>query len=168
MYLLEDTARKEARTEGPFMNAHDNAREIKLQKLLQVAKNVLYFKIKPGDDCTNIIPKDCFSRKGAREFFRAVGRNELSEVRYILTGDRFLVFQHNEIRQTPLHICAKRNLQEMAELLIRFNSDVNARDSMGKTPLYYSVINGYKELTGVLIANMSSCYSTDAQGINLL
>ena len=56
----------------------------------------------------------------------------------------------------------------MAELLIRFNSDVNARDSMGKTPLYYSVINGYKELTAVLIANMSSCYSTDAQGINLL
>ena len=56
----------------------------------------------------------------------------------------------------------------MAELLIRFNSDVNARDSMGKTPLYYSVINGYKELTSVLIANMSSCYSTDAQGINLL
>ena len=30
MYLLEDTARKEARAEGPFMNAHDNAREIKL------------------------------------------------------------------------------------------------------------------------------------------
>ena len=92
MYLLEDTARKEARAEGPFMNAHDNAREVRLQKLLQVAKNVLYYKIKPGEDCSNVIPKDCFSRKGAREFFRAVGRNELSEVRYMLTSDRFLVF----------------------------------------------------------------------------
>ena len=168
MYLLEDTARQEARAEGPFLNAHDNAREQKLQKLLQVARNIRYFKVKPGEDVTNIVPKDCYSRKGAAEFFRAVKRNELSEVRYLLAGDRFLVFQHNEIRQTPLHICAKRNLQEMAQLLIRFNSDVNARDSMGKTPLYYTVINAYKELTSVLIANMSSCWSTDAQGNSLL
>ena len=168
MYILEDTARQEARAEGPFQSEYDNAREARLQKLLQVAKNVLYFKIKPGEDCSNIIPTDCYSRKGSMEFFRVVKRNELSEVRYLLAGDRFLVYQHNEIRQTPLHICAKRNLVEMAQLLIRFNSDVNARDTMGKTPLYYAVINQYKELVTVLIANMSSCWSTDAQGNNLL
>ena len=39
---------------------------------------------------------------------------------------------------------------------------------MGKSPLYYAVLNGYREMTSILIANMSSCYTTDAEGNDLL
>ena len=98
MYLLEDRARRDARAEGPFESAADNAREIRLSKLLGWARNVLYYRIKRGDDCRNVIPVDSFSRKGSGELFRAVKRNEIGDVRDLLADDRFLVFQHNELR----------------------------------------------------------------------
>ena len=85
----------------------------------------------------------------------------------MLADDRFLVYQHNELRQTPLHVAAKRNHLDIAVLLIRYHSDVNAKDSMGKTPLYFSVLDCYKDMTILLIANMSSCFTSDAQGNNL-
>ena len=162
MYVLEDRARRDARAEGPFESAADNEHHRRVQALLDVARNVAYYRIKAGDNCASVIPQDSFSRKGSEELFRGVKRNQISAVMDLLADDRFLVYQHNELRQTPLHVAAKRNLYDIVTLLIRHHSDVNAKDSMGKTPLYYSVLNCYREMTTLLIANMSSCFTSDA------
>ena len=65
MYVLEGKARREAREEGPFKSARDNARDQRLAQLLGVARNVRYYRIKGGDACQNVIPRDAYSRKGS-------------------------------------------------------------------------------------------------------
>ena len=40
---------------------------------------------------------------------------------------------------TALHWAAKRGFPEIVRVLINYHSDVNARDIIGRTPLYYSV-----------------------------
>ena len=91
----------------------------------------------------------------------------INEVRDLLAEDRFLVYQHNELRQTPLHVAVKRDYIEIVRLLIRYHSDVSAKDSMGKTPLYHAALENNRMMCTVLIANMSSCFATDAQGTTL-
>ena len=75
MYLLEDKARRDAREEGPFESARDNLHDRRIQALLGVARAVVYYRIRRGDDCRDVVPRDVYSRKGSEEFFRAVKRN---------------------------------------------------------------------------------------------
>ena len=75
MYVLEERARRDARAEGPFSTEIENLHHRRLMGILNVAQNVHYYRIKAGDNCQDIIPKDAFSRKGSAKFFRAVKRN---------------------------------------------------------------------------------------------
>ena len=52
----------------------------------------------------------------------------------------------------------------MAKLLIRYGSDVNARDINGRGPLYHAVIHSFREMTDILIANMASVFMFDYNG----
>ena len=49
----------------------------------------------------------------------------------------------------------------MAKLLVKFGSDVNWRDIMGRSPLYYAVQMENVQLVIMLIANFSSCFALD-------
>jgi ankyrin repeat protein len=40
---------------------------------------------------------------------------------------------------TPLHIACKKGRQEMVSLLLKNQAEVNARDKVGKTPLFYAL-----------------------------
>ena len=52
----------------------------------------------------------------------------------------------------------------MAKLLIRYGSDVNARDITGRGPLFHAVINNFREMSDILIANMASVFMFDYHG----
>jgi len=135
-----------------------------VQGLLDVARKIRYYKIKRSDKLENIVPKGSYNRPGSLEFFRHVKRNNIRDVESILQDDRFMIYQHDETKQTALHIAAKRNLMPLARLLIKAGSDVNARDINGRGPLYNAVIGGFKEMTDLLIANMASVFAFDHHG----
>jgi len=52
----------------------------------------------------------------------------------------------------------------MAKLLIRYGSDVNARDITGRGPLFHAVIKNFREMSDILIANMASVFMFDYHG----
>ena len=55
----------------------------------------------------------------------------------------------------------------MTQLLIHLGCDVNAKDMKGRSPLFYAFKAGYTQICVVLIANNSSCFSQDSDGVDL-
>ena len=54
---------------------------------------------------------------------------------------------------TPLHIAAMHGYHSVAELLVRKNADVNARDCSGSTPLHIASCHGMVALVTFLVKN---------------
>ena len=53
---------------------------------------------------------------------------------------------------TPLHSAARQGHREIVELLIANGSDVNSRDSSGKSSLHDAALEGHKAAAELLIA----------------
>jgi len=108
--------------------------------MTDVVKKLMYYKITNFEEIdSKIVPKDCFYRPGTENLFKLILYNQVEEAAEILVEDRFLVYHFNESKQTPLIHAIKLGHNTMAKLLVKFGSDVNWRDIMGRSPLYYAV-----------------------------
>ena len=108
--------------------------------MTDVVKKLMYYKIINFEEIdSKIVPKDSFYRPGTENLFKLILYNQVEEAAEILVEDRFLVYHFNESKQTPLIHAIKLGHNTMAKLLVKFGSDVNWRDIMGRSPLYYAV-----------------------------
>jgi len=57
----------------------------------------------------------------------------------------------NLSRQTPLHIAARWDSQDVARYLVEIGADIHARDVYGNTPLHQAAIAGANEIPRILI-----------------
>lgn len=55
----------------------------------------------------------------------------------------------NKCHLTCLHFAVKKGYFDMTQLLVEKGADVNATDSMERTPLFYALINQNKSLIKV-------------------
>jgi ankyrin repeat protein len=55
------------------------------------------------------------------------------------------------MRETALHWAVKRNLLDLAKLLIRKGAYTNAKDSLGRTPLYVAANHNNVSMTQMLL-----------------
>ena len=65
---------------------------------------------------------------------------------------------------TPLHLTARSNRKEIAELLIAEGADVNAKNDSRQTPLHVAAARGRKEIIELLIANGANVNAIDFIG----
>ncbi len=101
------------------------------------------------DKVTNIDP----TRKptDTDRFFRAVKNNKLADVREALEAG-FGANTHDKNGDTPLHLCARGNLTDMAALLIEHKADarIGKKDDPKHLPLDDAVNFGKAEMTELL------------------
>ncbi len=69
---------------------------------------------------------------------------------------------------TALHMAARRGNLEIAEALLNCGADMDARDSLGDTPLRRSVNCGRIEVAALLLARGADVHSTGSKGLTPL
>jgi ankyrin repeat protein len=69
---------------------------------------------------------------------RAIKHNDLPELYMLLHEEHFNPNITNKNNELLLHIAAQKGNIEAAKLLIKKNTDINAQDSIGKTPLHHA------------------------------
>ena len=52
---------------------------------------------------------------------------------------------------TGLHHACKRGLVNMVRILLENNSDIEAKDSVGRTPLFYGLLNENENVVKVFL-----------------
>jgi len=91
----------------------------------------------------------------------AARSGNVEEARKLLQADPSLVASRDgALNETPLHIAAEYGQKSVAELLLTFHADVDARDSRGHTPLHAAALvswphygEGQTDVAMVLIAH---------------
>jgi ankyrin repeat protein len=85
------------------------------------------------------------------EFADAASMNEVEKVKMLLTKTPALVFSRDSDGDTPLHLAARSNSKDVAELLLANQADVNATNFFDRqTPFDVACVYGSKEVADVL------------------
>ena len=71
-------------------------------------------------------------------------------------------------RCTALHVAARRGNHEIAEALLDCGADIEARDSLGETPLRRSVNCGKVEVASLLLSRGADKHSVGSKGLTPL
>lgn len=115
-----------------------------------------------------ILPKEKLE-KATTNFFYAVEKGNIEQVKTLLTGNPNLVNAKYILNgATPLHNAAFNNNKEMVELLLANGADVNAKDNGGQTPLFYSIYIGKKTTAELLLAHGADVNAKDVGGMTPL
>jgi ankyrin repeat protein len=105
----------------------------------------------------------------AGEIHDAVNRNDLAEVRRLISANPNLVFSKDKDGFTPLHLAAANGYKEIAELLLVSNASVKARDNHESTPLHQAAASGdHADLIELLIAHQADVNAVDENGLTPL
>jgi ankyrin repeat/SOCS box protein 3 len=86
----------------------------------------------------------------ARDFFVAVGKNNVEMVREMVKAEPSLTSASSRGRMTALHLAAASGYDDIIQVLIDVGADVNARTINFTTPLSFAVVNNHLEAAELL------------------
>jgi len=96
--------------------------------------------------------------------FKAIKDGDLENIEQIIKKNFNYALFRDEFGQTPMHICAKRNVYQVISLLISRLGDINAQDIYGRTPLMVAAENNHIDIVVVLLFNYADPDITDKEG----
>lgn len=103
----------------------------------------------------NPFPTQAFQREESKNFLDYARKGEKFRMRALLKICRYYVYEYDHVKvvhklkQTALHWAAKRGHLENVEILIEYGADINAKDSMEKTPMYYAYMGNHFQIVWV-------------------
>lgn len=100
-------------------------------------------------------------------FFRAVGQNQLEEVK-ILLKQGIPAQQNNELGVTPLMLASFKGLPEMVDLLLKAGAKVDGKDDRRSQALHYAAQRGNTEVLNQLLQAGGSLEAKDNDGFTPL
>ena len=98
------------------------------------------------------------------EIHEAAKQGDLAQIQALLKGNPDLVFSKDGAGWTPLHCAAYYGHKDVAELLLTYKADVNARDNNGDAPLHLAVFEDHKDVAELLTANHAETNAKNNQG----
>ena len=84
----------------------------------------------------NVFPSTPYFRPKSKFLIECVKKGDIDTIYKLLSKDRFLVYDFDNVKQTCLHWAAKRNKPEIIKVLLHFGAYIDAKDSGNRTPLY--------------------------------
>ena len=96
--------------------------------------------------------------------FKAIKDGDIENIEYLIKKNYNYALFRDEFGQTAFHICAKRNIYQIVQLLISRLGDINAKDVYGRTPLIYAAENGHMEMICVLLFKFADPDISDNKG----
>ncbi|KAL4491354.1 hypothetical protein ABPG72_008010 [Tetrahymena utriculariae] len=106
---------------------------------------------------TQIFSSKPFQKKFSYELIQAAKLGDIMKVIECLNENRFLVFDFD---YTALHWATKRNHYQIVDMLIKNGADVNSKDIMGRTPLFFAIKARFDKICLLLLENKASPWST--------
>lgn len=94
----------------------------------------------------------------------AIKELNFKESSYLLNKNKYLVLDFDFYKQTPLHWASKRNFYDLIPLIISCGANINAKDSIGRTPLHLAMELNCKEAALVLLMEGASPFKLDLLG----
>ena len=89
--------------------------------------------------------------KQGQHLFQAIKANDIEEILNVVKNNNNILFYTDHFKQTPLHICAKRNLYQLILLFTSKGININAQDEGGRTALYLAAERNHFEFVVVLL-----------------
>ena len=98
-----------------------------------------------------LLAKETLEKNSGREikFFKFIKNNNDEDLEQLISDYPKLVFSYDSLKMTGLHWAAKRNLIEIAKLLLRYNANPNTRDILNRTCLDIARKQGHHALAQV-------------------
>ncbi|CAD8177138.1 unnamed protein product [Paramecium octaurelia] len=106
-----------------------------------------------------VYPLTAYCHERAKLFFDLVKSNKLELTHRELQENRYLVYEFDSSKLTPLHHAVIRNHVEMVELLLEYHADVNRRDILGRTPLFFGIRSGNNDCVQQLLYHQAIPWS---------
>ena len=104
------------------------------------------------------------SYKDCLYIFNVIKDGDIAEIQRTVKKNAKLALFKDEFNQTPLHICAKRNLYQVVKLFVTRLADVNAQDIFGRTPLMLAAQQENLEFVCVILFSFADPSYEDKKG----
>ena len=142
-------------------NGNKVLRMMKLRRALKTFINKL-IKLKiPREDFFSmpVFSHKPYEKELSRKFIDACKDNEIDTIKELLKKDRYLVYDFDYIGLTGLHWGCKFGHGDQAEIQCQANADVEARDTLGRTPLYFAIQSVNTKCIKALLMNDAEPWS---------
>ena len=96
--------------------------------------------------------------------FNLIKDGDIKSIETEIKNNYKLATFKDEFNQTPLHICAKRNIYQVVKLLVSRLANVNAQDMYERTPLMCAAHAGHIEIICILLFSFADPTIEDKDG----
>jgi ankyrin repeat protein len=97
-------------------------------------------------------------------FFNNIKDKDIPSIEKSIKNNYKLACFKDEFKQTALHICAKRNIYQVIQLLVSRIADIDAQDIYGRTPLMCACQSDHIEFVCVLLFSFADPSVEDSNG----
>ena len=103
-----------------------------------------------------LVPQTPCSAPQSRRFLMACRTGDAEGVSRMLASSRWLALEFDDVKRTGLHWAARRAHTAIMEELLRHGAFVDARDNIGRTPVFVAAKAGNVAAVGLLLSCRAS------------
>jgi ankyrin repeat protein len=115
----------------------------------------------------SIILTSCGMPEKTKKLYDAIDKGDYNEVkRLVENGADVNASTKGKVTYSPLHRTVLfRKDMEISKILVQNGAKVNARNNLGRTPLYHAARAGQKEMVAFLLSNGANPKIKDNHGV---
>ena len=103
-----------------------------------------------------LVPQTPCSTPQSARFLMACRMGDTETVDRMLACRRWLALEYDRVRRTGLHWAARRSHIDIMQTLLRYGAFVDARDTIGRTPVFVAAKAGKVAAVGLLLSCKAS------------